>query len=393
MTNNPWKTVQKKMLSGYSAVWNSEYIKSTDRRLNRMFEDFKLLEAQGHIRTTNPKEMNAFDIKSYIEFRRSQTSTRTGEELTEKEHSHDLTALKHIVGYPYEKVSGNRINICSNTAVEHCLKLFPYLKPYAKRKRFPPLSKFQRDSIFALSHYIPRNDHRRIRAYALAAFSLSASNRNKEIRLARVQDIDWENWEFMIKHPKGEKTYGEGRFISIENDAHHIMKMYVDHVLPEWKRKHPEFSDTDVLFPSYLSRDTDNPFLTSKQMRKILRVVEADVGFTVTYQITRRTYSQMLFDRKVPGYVISVMLGHNDDRTVYENYGRMTQNMANEIVRESRTGNETKGVESDFFNGCLGKRMSAGEGLSYINYPDIHDIISIQLTNFAPILKQMGASN
>jgi len=329
MSRYPFKTVVNQVLATKSVSWSSIYIEKMTARYDLMQREFDFLREKGLISTMDPKRMTVKDIRSYLEYYNKKVNPVTGELISPGEVKRTVGALKHLVEFPYLI---NK-NYKHNRSLEYCLKLFPHLVPKVHHKRLPSWTDEQFDAVIFSSHNVLVTDFERMRAYALACLSACAGDRNKEIRFANKEDIDMDSWEFVIKHPKGERTYGVERCVPIEPECHYIVRMYIEKGLPIWYAKHPDKVDNPALFPSSHS---GSYYLTDKSLLKFLKIVEKDVGFNVTYQITRRTYLQRLKNRGVRSDAISLIAGHTNDSTLRKYYAEITPDDAVKAVIAAR---------------------------------------------------------
>lgn len=193
----------------------------------------------------NPQKMKVNDIKVYLESVREKKHPRTGEPISRGEIKRTIGTLRFLVEHPYKKPHAD--DYTHNFALEHCLKLFPYLNPHVYQNRQSGLSDEQVAALVAASSEIDPDDIIRLRAYAIVSFAVFAGPRNKEAKLADVEDVDRnvsipgfediEVWSFTVRHPKGEGTYGQVRPTLIEPEAYPVLKLWLDIGLPRWHRK------------------------------------------------------------------------------------------------------------------------------------------------------------
>lgn len=108
---------------------------------------------------------------------------------------HEIDALRQLLLF------------IDNPAVDLCLVHNPMLKPKFKgTRRKESMSDALYDLIFERSRNIDPGDFHRVRAYALVMMTITTGTRNKEIRLANVEDVDTTMWTFDLIHVKGEGT-------------------------------------------------------------------------------------------------------------------------------------------------------------------------------------------
>ena len=360
MSRYPFQTVVNELLATKSVSWSPIYIEKMTARYALMQREFQSLFDKDLISTMNPQKMTVKDIKAYLEWYRMKTNPLTGSLITSGEVKRTIGALRHIVEFPYMVNQTYK----HNRSLEYCLKLFSHLSPKVYHKRLPCWTDEQFDSVIALSYTVAKTELMRMRSYALACLSVCCGDRNKEIRYANVEDLDLSSWELVIRHPKGEFSYGEERRVPIGPECHHIVRMYIEHYLPQWHSSHPKQHGNPALFPScYLA---SGHYMTDKSVLKALKIVQAEVGFIVTYQIMRRTYFQRLKNLGVKSESLSKIAGHLNNNTIQKYYAQITMEDAKRDVLEALsnsddecTSDDSDGVKKNV--NLAGKRMTNAE--------------------------------
>ena len=286
--------------------------------------------------------MNISDIKEYLSYRRT-CKNRKGKLLCEKEHQHDITALRYLLEFPvikkrtynYKGKTRTKEIVVVNDSLKNCLMLYPYLKPRVHGKRKPPLKAETVKEIKERSLNVNPYDWKHTRAYALVSLMVVTGERNKEVRLANVEDLDTINWTFTIKHPKGEDTYADPRTVPIHPDARPILSQYVK-ALECWKEAHRVTSH--ALFPSTRS---DDGYLDENTIRTIAKVVQNDLvnhcDDEINPQSCRRTAIQALLDMGVSDASASIFSGHTSGDMLNKHYGRKPEKLAHEEIKRSWT--------------------------------------------------------
>ncbi|MCL1811180.1 MAG: tyrosine-type recombinase/integrase [Methanomassiliicoccaceae archaeon] len=305
-----------------------------------MFNDFKKLHEQRKVSTLNPQKMTISDVKEYLSYRRT-CKNRKGRPLCEKEHQHDITALRCLLEFPvikqrkytYRGKTKTKEVIVVNDSLKNCLMLYPLLKPKVHSRRKPPLKAETVKEIKERSHNVNPYDWKRLRTYALVHLMIVTGQRNKEIRLANVDDLDTENWTFTIKHPKGENTYAEPRTVPIHPDVIPVLSQYLP-ALECWKEA--QHVTSRALFPSTRSKDG---YLDENTIRAIAKVVQNDLvnphGDEINSQSCRRTAIQTLLDNGVSDASASIFSGHTSGDMLNKHYGRKPERLAHEEIKRS----------------------------------------------------------
>lgn len=278
--------------------------KTLMRRYRRIDLDLKDLLAQGKISTVNPCCITSEDLRVYLVYRRDLG-------YSSKEYDHDESAIRGL------------LKSYGNNALEVCLNEYPLLKSHKRSARLPPLQDGLYSRILANAKHVHSFDG--LRAYSLVLLCIKCSCRTKEIRLAKISDIDTERWILHIAHPKGEDSYGEARDVAVHPEIRPIIERYL-----------LELQDkgfvSSAMFPSDRSKDG---YLAENSLRRIKRLVEDDMGESFDFRACRRTFGQQLLDQGVDIETVSVLMGHKNTRTTENSYARRRNTQANDRLRGS----------------------------------------------------------
>jgi integrase len=147
--------------------------------------------------------------------------------------------------------------------------------------------------------------------------------------------LNTERWEFKVRHPKGEGTYGRQRVVPIPDRLRPVVVQYLkerDAMLAGKGRM-----DVAPLLPS--CRDPDHSISTTTVDKWVAEIVR-ETGISFGPHALRRTYGQMLLDQGVGVEAVSLMLGHSSTTTTEKHYCRKTDDSARlEVVQAMRSLN------------------------------------------------------
>ena len=271
--------------------WNDGSWPGILRRLNRQTREINALRDQNKISTSSPKSMTCEDVRVYL-------SQRKALNFSNGEYRKDVTYLKGLFVY------------CDNVAVEKCLQKYPALKPVYGDKRLPALSKEEYAKIRARALSLDPDDWNLNRAYTLVMLVLECTDRPREIRFTEVMDIDTDKWLIHVKHPKGQGTYGQVRYIWIPEYIRPLVKNYLrlrELFCGGVNHRNKKFTST-LLFPSYQSPTT---VMSSNALRLVKTVVEEDIGIKFSLTKCRRTSGQRFIDIRMDSETGSVLMGNS----------------------------------------------------------------------------------
>ncbi len=177
--------------------------------------------------------------------------------------------------------------------------------------------------------HIDSGDFHRVRAYALVMMAITTDTRNKEIRLANVEDVDTTMWTFDIIHVKGEGTYGLPRTVPLHPDVREILSLYLI-LRKKWLVDNN--LNSHALFPS---KDSADGYLSGNAIRSIKATVEDDLDVKFDLRMCRRTFGQRYLDSDVDIESVSVLMGHASTKTTEGFYSRKRLNKAIDNARNS----------------------------------------------------------
>lgn len=303
-----FRDVVSRYLEVVRGVYAYETWRNRERRYRRMAAKLELLLEQGKISTASPHDMTPEDVREYIAY------CRLGQSPSDMVH--EINALKQVLLF------------VDNNAVDVCLNRNPMLKPRSRGcRRRPPMDDELYARILARSAEIDPSDYPMVRAYAFVIFCLNTGCRNKEARLAVLEDLDTQEWMFDIVHVKGETSYGQPRKVPVPPDARPIIELYLEG-RERWLAENNV--DSPALFPS---RSKKSPFLTGNSLRKYKVQVEEDLGVTFDLRQCRRTFGQRYLDNGLDIESTSVLMGHASTKTTEQYYSRRKLDQAVESAK------------------------------------------------------------
>lgn len=308
MGKYPFKDFAEEYLEKAKTSYTDETIRNRERRYRRMNAFIVDLRERKLISTSSPKQFTEKDVEVIL---REDSKTHSPADMV-----HEINALNKLCRY------------CGNYVVEPCLDRNPELRPKHKNgKRKSSMSDETYQAILERGLSVDPADFMRIRAYALVLLCIDVGTRNKEIRLAEVNDIDTRSWTFDIIHVKGEASYGEERVVPIRQEIRPIVERYLK-ARSQWIFEN--HCPSKALFPSNSSKDG---FLCGNSLRRMKDIVQQDLQIRFDLRECRRTFGQRYLDQNLELSSVSVLMGHSSTRTTERFYGRQKNIMAIEKAR------------------------------------------------------------
>ena len=268
-----------------------------DRRYRRMERELIMLNREGKVSTLSPTKMTVADVKAFILYRK-------GQEVSGSDLSHDISALDQLLQF-----SGN-------TAVQNCLQLNPGLKPVTRQGRLKPLSEKTYRRIMQRWEEIDQSDIYQVRPVAMVLMYIGTGARNKELRLAKMEDLDTDQWMIHFEHVKGEDSYGEPRDVPIPTELVPVLKQYLI-VRDAWLLCHR--ASSEYLF---FAMDGEYSFLSGNSVRTIKAKVEVAIGERFELRDCRRACGQFYLDKGLTIEEVARLLGHFTSKTTETYYCR-----------------------------------------------------------------------
>ena len=310
MGSNPFGYYVGNYMDSVREIYSPETIKNRARRYKRMEGKIQFLVKEGKIKSMSPKNWSEAEVREYILYCMTLVSAA--------DMVHEINALRQLLLF------------IDNPAVDLCLAHNPMLKPKFKgTRRKESMSDALYDLILERSRNIDSGDFHRVRAYALVMMAITTGTRNKEIRLANVEDVDTTMWTFDIIHVKGEGTYGLPRTVPLHPDVREILSLYLI-LRKKWLVDNN--LNSHALFPSKNGADG---YLSGNAIRRIKAVVEDDLNVKFDLRMCRRTFGQRYLDSDVDIESVSVLMGHASTKTTEGFYSRKRLNKAIDNARNS----------------------------------------------------------
>lgn len=310
MSAHPFLDYANKLMDKMENVYSEETLKTRKRRYRRMERDVIALKEQGKLSTMSPKSMTPEDVFTYLTYHNGKVGAT--------DMVHERACLKGLLEF------------CGNSAYSLAMTQYPQLKVKVKHKRKPTIDEETYRLILERAMTLDGTDYHKIRAYALALMAIRTGARNKEIRLANLEDLDTNRWVFRIVHPKGEATYGEERDVPIHPEIRDILMTYLLARKKWLSDRHPV---PQALFPA--PGDVHGGYLSSNGIDEIINVVCRDLEIDIDMRMCRRTFGQKYLDKGLDIESVSVLMGHSSTRTTENFYSRKRNDKAMDAAKKT----------------------------------------------------------
>lgn len=191
-------------------VAESTYIEE-ERKLRYLAKVLQRLKDQGKIDSVNPEKMSRRDIQGFKAWM-NDPGEHDGRPLDPETQAKYLQHLNNLLLY------------CGNPVIEN-LKREGVRLPSGRGKSIDSLTELELNIIREAAEKIEgwNGEIARFMVWFMPATGV----RPKEIRLAHVSDLNTRTWEFYVRHPKGEGSWGERRTVIILPEARPAVKRFL----------------------------------------------------------------------------------------------------------------------------------------------------------------------
>jgi integrase/recombinase XerD len=290
------------------------------KKLKFLARTFYQLKLDGLISTTNPRKMSEKDIDKFIGWMKDKK--------IEKKSKNGKIVIK--MGYD-PQTKHKLLNVlnqfflwCDNPIIDKMRKKKKIKKGGHGKKIYVRIPDEKLELIKDASKKI--DGWPGIVAQFITAFYPATGLRPKELRLAHVDDIDTSEWNFWVRHPKGEDSYGRQRDVFIPSEVRPDVIEYL--------KKRQEylnnngFYDLNPLIPSI--KNAQNGYFYSDNAirgikRKIENVLREEYGVDINFKIRdfRPTYAHIMKEKMAHPEILADQFG-SSVRTIEKNYARIS---------------------------------------------------------------------
>jgi integrase/recombinase XerD len=278
-----------------------------ERRLRRMDKDFKTLLDAKVIDNYNPWKMTDKDVMAYLKLLKARGMKPSG-----ICHNVDmLNSVLHFVG---------------NSSMDKARLRFAQSFPKRNFLRYDPIHDDDRINIIQSANNVSDKDWQLMLGYGITIVGICTGLRPKEIRLAKIGDLNLEGGVLHTDHVKGENSYGEARNTGIHPDGIPFLRRYVKVRAMMTAKAAPT---CEALFPAIQDmRRSGDGYYSANGLTILRQKVIAQTGVKYDCRACRRTFGQTSVDANIPIESISRMMGHSNTNTTEKYYCRKTSESA-----------------------------------------------------------------
>jgi integrase/recombinase XerD len=320
----PYLTLLAQYVKEVSGFYSATSLSEMHRKLRWIGLELRRLKREKRIGTDNPAKMGKLDIMELLKSMKER-------DLSVNTVSKQITQLKFFLEW------------CGNPVIGNIQKLRSQAIPKQRVRRLSSLSSSEAERILNAVEKMP-GWRGRVAGFLMATY-IYCGLRMSELRLAHIDDLDVDTWTLMIRHPKGEDSWGEKRTVYIPEPCRKYVIRYLEARGLEMSKRNIE-EDLEPLVPSLSPRGRDG-YYTPNGIEYIKCWVERESGVKFQIRTLRRTYGQLLLDRGVSIDAVSKSMGHSSTKTTETYYCRKSDAaVREEIDRAWNIPNSTRKFNS-----------------------------------------------
>jgi integrase len=312
MGRYPFLTMAKKYLDEIGQDLNdgrNSTLPELRRKLEMLGRKFGDLKEMGLVSTTNPKKMTTEDVKAFV--RSEKARGNSGAYISKQ-----LGMLNGLLTYSGNPVIGSMLQRPGRSGLPTAPRDGP--------KRSYTLETVRRFLDRVLEHAEATGEWMYVAAYGLSCLYFGFGLRPKEARMAKLRDLETENWRVWVSHPKGQGKWTEGDYAVILPPFRSYLARFL-----EMRGPHLEAAGKDPLGPSEFlvprlepvtQGDPPRDHYDVRGVYSMFRKLREITGLPVSPKDGRPSYGQIAKDHGVPLESCSVLLRHTDVKTTQAYY-------------------------------------------------------------------------
>jgi len=322
MGRYPFLAMIPRYLEEHAAVLCPETIKGREKQLQKIGRRLDELRKQGIISTTDPRKLTRQDALAIVTDMSAHGWKPSYLRMT-------VSVLKAYTDYCGNSVFGD-------LRARRLLPKSP--EPNVETLTEKDLEKIQRgvEGMKGWQGEVAR---------FLCAMYPATGLRPSELRRARIQDVDIENCEIHVVHPKGEGRYTSGRIAPILPAARETLRKYLDARLKYLAKNGIE--QAEPLIPCV--RGGKVSVYKTQGFVSLRRTMQKAAGVHFRFKDFRTSFAQRTIDLD-PGLLsdVSKALGHKTTVTTERYYARIRDAPAIRRIQEAWAKADTQSLKAQF---------------------------------------------
>jgi len=292
------------------------------RKLHQIHDILQLLKKNGYEISTNPEMISEREIGALLEYMSGKTELRNGR-MAPSTQTCLLGALSVFL-----ESEGNAV-----IARMRAKRLIRTGSGSSGPLPCPSIDEVQR-VVSRLSELANDGDTRALGILGLVLFGAYSGLRPKEVRFADMSDFYQSEWILVVRHPKGEGTWGKVRNVKMVSPGRDAIAHFLMIRERELARMGIENLGSNPLVPCFRSDGSISRW-SSTYALQIKGKYEQSLGLRFGFQMMRRSFGQCAINMNARIDSISVLMGHKTTRTTELYYARRREQDAINDLEEA----------------------------------------------------------
>ena len=259
----------------------------------------------------NPKKITAEDIDCFI-------------------------GCRHESGVKYSTIHKDLSNLrkflrfFNNDAVDKFKDKYPDHVPKRYHKRGPSMEEDTIQKILRRASEINVYNWELMEAYGIVTLAICTGFRPKELRMLSFSNtnVSDDGIEIYAEHVKGERSYGQARWVTVHPDGVPIILKYLEarRIKLEAAKK-----NADAFFPP-IKHNGD--YISYSRVTVLKSMVEEELGIKFDLRKCRRTFGQRAINEGQAIHDVSLVMGHASIATTQREYADKEQHQASRDMKK-----------------------------------------------------------
>ena len=298
----PFLEAAKIFLNSHVAYFGENTLRQRRRDLRVMARDLWSLRRNGLVTTTRPDRLSEADVAALVVYWRTRDSRYHG-------------PMKPQTQRKYISILEMFLNANGNPVVSNMRRMRRLRVPTAPDSPIETLTTDQLDAIRRAAESMSgwKSSVARLLVVLLPACGL----RRREIRLARLADLDLQRWRIRVTHPKGEGAWASDDVAPILPSARQAVLDFL-----EERKAFLDGAAHEALIPIRWADGTIG-YWSDAPFGKLKAELERRSGVRFSLRMFRSTFAQVAKDYGVTIESVSKALRHKTTKTTETYYARI----------------------------------------------------------------------
>ena len=306
MPRDPFLTAARCYLDDLRPYWQPLTVEQRRRDLNVIGHDLWSLRKQGKVANVTPTMINEDDVGALLlcwRTRPGRSGPGVGKPMDPSTQAHLFGVLRKFLSW------------CGNPAIARVKARGHARFPHAIEKPIEVLGPQELECLRRTAETLDGWEGSIARF--LVAFCPASGLRPKEVRLARLEDLDTTRWRILVAHPKGEGSWAAPDYAPVLPMGRQAVLDFL-----EERRAYMNGETCEALMPYRRVTGLVGPW-SGAMLRKLKGEIEAESGIRFHLKTFRATFAQLAKDAGVSIEAVGRAMRHKTTKTTERFYARI----------------------------------------------------------------------